>query len=304
MIDSSARFKPIQSRRLTGGTWVIVADGSEPLIVPEWVVHALEPGAIPADSPDVEALLDTMVEAGFVAVHPETEVRPLPSPPMSSTWWVVRGLLWGVGLFAAVAAAFMLIQQGIPTGADLMSIDSHPIFVLLWAMVIALATAVPHELAHIVFGKTLGQQRGSLRVDRLRAVATTNITHVWAWPLSSRLAAVSAGLVIDLVCLVIALAAREAMASGIATIAVVVLIIRIVWQLRFHRNCDGRHAVKMLLDDPAIQIDLWQLIGRQGVGTRASWSGVCFAVLGVAAELSLLTVWVGPAVLSVAGVTG
>lgn len=298
--DSSVRFKPVRSRRLRGGAWVIVASGSEPLIVPDEIEHALASGAT-STRPDFVALCDVMSEAGFVVSGRDGAMTPLPSPPDTPAWTVARWALWMIGLIMAVAAAILLVKNGIPTGADVISAEAHPMVVVVLAITIAAVTSVPHELAHVLFGKTFRQHRGSVRLDPRRAAATTSLTHVWTWPLSSRLAAVSAGLVVDLCFLVVALATRETTGSWVATVGVAILLMRIVWQLRVHRNCDGRHIAKMLIDNPMIEVETQQAIKLRQAATPVTWLWGGLVALGIVAELSLLVVWIGPAVLRVVG---
>lgn len=299
--DSLVRFKPARSRRLRGGEWVIVASGSEPLVVPEEIAHALASGATPT-RPDFTALCGMMSEAGFVLTGRDATMTRLPSPPNTPAWTVARRALWIVGFIMVVAAAVLLVKNGIPTGVDVIFAEVPPMVVVVLAIVIAVVTSVPHEFAHVLFGKTFYLNSGSVQLDPRRAVATTSLTHVWTWPLSSRMAAVSAGLVVDLCFLVIALAAREATGSWFATVSVAVLLMRIVWQLRFHRNCDGRHIAKMLIDNPMIEIETRQAFKGDKAVTRVARLWGSLVVLGIAAELSLLVVWVGPAVLCAVGV--
>lgn len=302
--SDAARLKPVQVRRLRGGLWVAVAHGSEPLVVNATVASAMarrpgengRPRALPPD------LLDTLVDAGFTYDGSHRIAEPA-APPGSGAWRLARAGLWVSMVVLATMAAALLVAGGPPTGADLVPAGVHPALAVAIALGIAVLTAVPHELAHVVFGRTMRQRRGGVRLRTARASATTTLTHTWAWPGSARLAAVCAGLTVDLLFLVAALAVRAAGGGWVATVAVTVLVMRIVWQLRFHRNCDGRHALTMLIDDPVIDSDTrHRLRAREWHAMTTDnrlWAAAL--IVGVAAELSLVAVWLVPAAVALLG---
>lgn len=72
-----------------------------------------------------------------------------------------------------------------------------------------------------------------------------------------------------------------------------VMVMRIVWQLRFHRNCDGRHIAKMLIDNPTIDTDTRQaLTARTWTSAPpSSWFWSAIVAVGVLAELALFAAW-------------
>ncbi|MDK2802852.1 MAG: hypothetical protein KFW09_05720 [Oscillospiraceae bacterium] len=37
--------------------------------------------------------------------------------------------------------------------------------------------------------------------------------------------------------------------------AIYVLVLRILWQFRFHKNCDGKLIAMMIIDDPMIDLE-------------------------------------------------
>lgn len=296
MAEDPIHLNPVRSRQLRGGDWVVVAEGSAPLVVSEDVAAALVSGTQSLMSPAADSLAPILHEAGFLTSSPPARAPSPPSPPSTHAWKVALAALWATGLTAALIAISMLFTQGIPTGADVMASGHHPAVVAIVAIAIAVATAVPHEIAHVIFGRTFSRPRSAVRLDPRRAVATTRLTHIWVWPLSPRLAAVSAGLVVDLSLLGAALVWRETTGAWVAEVGVAVLVMRIVWQLRVHRNCDGRHIAKMLIDDPTVEA------GRRGAATPVNWMWRGLVALGVIAETSLVVVWIGPAVLRVAGI--
>jgi membrane protein len=293
-------LKPVRTRRLRDGAWVVVAEESEPLVVSEAVAKVLQGQNEASDSCVLSPLVDTLLDAGFTKENSTEIAKRPPGAPLSIGWKTARVALWMSGAVFFVSSVTLFLHNGIPTGVDVISPDSHPLLTVVTALGIALATAVPHEFAHIVFGNVLGHRR-VVRVRVHRALATTSLTHVWAWPLSQRLAAVAAGIIVDLAFLALALGLRTFTGSWIATTAVSVMVIRILWQFRFHRNCDGRHIAKMLLDDPLISLEIKQIAtSRLRSAPHAAW-GLALVAVGALAELTLLTVWFIPAVLRLVG---
>ena len=295
------RHKPTQIRQLRGGMWVVVALGSEPLVTDRAIAEALRDPRSVQDTSPLGALAETLTVAGFMDISAAASPRP-PAAPSSAGWRIARALLWALGAALFSTSAVLLLDGGLPTGSDVISAGEHPVIVVAVAVGIAIAIAAPHELAHVIFGRTIGRRRGSVRLQPGRASATTELTHVWAWPSSARLAAVSAGIVVDLVFLTAALAWRATTGSWGATVAVAVMAARVVWQLRFHRNCDGRHIAKMLIDSPTVDADTKRaLTTRRWSAPRSTWLWLALASAGVLAELSLFAIWVVPAALRLVG---
>ena len=298
--EITVHLKPVRIRELRDGMWVAVAEDSQSLVVDEAIAKALcDPGDIEASSA-LDPLTETLSDAGFTDSSADGSLRP-PSAPVGASWRAARAVLWVVGAALLTASAMLLLHDGVPTGADAISVGPHPLLTITVTIGIAIVTAVPHELAHVVFGRTFGRRRGSVRVKVRRASATTNLTHVWAWSVSPRLAAVTAGIVVDLAFLTFALVLRATTGAWVTTIAVTVMVMRIVWQLRFHRNCDGHHIMKMLLDNPNIDTKRALTARLWTSAPRSAWSWLVVAAAGVLAEIALFAVWLAPAALRLLG---
>ncbi|HZK06238.1 MAG TPA: hypothetical protein VFC82_10420 [Actinomycetaceae bacterium] len=296
-------LKPVRVRELRDGMWVAVAEDSEPLVVNEAIAKALcDPDAIEASS-TLGPLTETLSDAGFTDSSADGLLRP-PSAPVGAGGRAARAVLWALGAAFFTASAALLLLGGVPTGADAISVGPHSLLTITVAVGIAIITAVPHELAHVMFGRTFGRRRGSVRVKVRRASATTNLTHVWAWSSSPRLAAVSAGIVVDLAFLTLVLVLRTTTGAWVATVAATVMVMRIVWQLRFHRNCDGRHIAKMLIDNPTIDTDTKRALTARlwTSAPRSAWLWLAVVAACVLAELALFAVWLAPAALRLLGV--
>lgn len=304
MAPETLGLKPVQMRRLRKGSWVAVADGAEPLVMDEDTAMLLSrPKRAENREPLPSELVGALSDAGFLATDADPGSTPTP-PPTSRLWSALRVGLWTWFLVSSGVAAALLVLDGFPTGVDLLPEEVPAVFAVGFALTAAMVTAVPHELAHVLFGRTFQRPRGGVRVRARRAFATTTLTHTWCWPLSARLAAVCAGLGVDLLLLVAALAHRTLTGHWAATVLVAILVIRIVWQLRFHRNCDGRHVLTMFVDDPLLDSDTRRLLRSGGWGDmdlrHRVWS-VALAV-GVIAEVALVVVWPVPMFLIMVGV--
>jgi len=280
-------LKPVRTRRLRTGSWVVVAEGSEPLVVDEATARALESSSSSAAARLLGAE-ETLAAAGFTTNAPGGS--PVPEAPRSAGWRIARAMVWAVGGTLLPAAGVLLVTGGVPLGHQVVPDGAPPLAAVGLAAAVALTTAVPHELGHLAFGR-----RGidALRVRARGASATTNLTHIWAWSDSPRLTAVLVGPVIDLALLTGVLLARHLGAGWPAEVAASVLLARLVWQFRFHRTCDGRHLAKLWLDDP--------LVGSGTAGTSGDRIWRVLLGAGALAEVGLVALWLFPALARLLG---
>jgi hypothetical protein len=293
------QVKPINSRQLRSGAWVIVAYDAAPLVL-SGEMHAMLSRRHLQDLETESPLLwGALHDAGYLTSQPGFAGK-VPVAPMSKTWRTARFILWAAGIVLVPWILWLSIKIGIPHGADVISAGPHPIGVLMVAVSVAIGTAIPHELAHMFFGRS---RRGQGALSLGQAVATTELSHVWAWPVSPRFAAVAAGLVVDALFLVVFLTAWHIGGSQWPMIAATIVFVRMVWQLRVHRNCDGRHLLKLLLDDPAVEVEAGS--ASRGHGSSSASRGaniwrICSAI-GVLVELLMAFYWLIPALLRLIG---
>lgn len=295
--------KRVRTRRLRDGSYVAVAHGAAPLVVDERTALALE-----RSSADQYQLIDVSLQAfldesDFTSNEGDEGDAP-PASPSSRTSRVVSVSLGVAALLLAITGCALFFHLGLPSYRSLVPSNVNPAGAVVTALVVAIATAIPHELAHVVFGRTRRFRQRGLSFQILKGTATTNLTHVWAWTTPHRMAATGAGLVVDLAFLTFFMAATVFSTHWSLEVASAVMVLRILWQLRIHRNCDGRHMLKMLLDDPLLTSNV------AASGARSWKSGrpirhriwALATICGITIEAAIILVWIGPALLLVAGI--
>lgn len=112
-----------------------------------------------------------------------------------------------------------------------------------------------------------------------------------------RVAAVSAGIMSDLLILCICSILGLYNDSWIILAAASILWVRILWQFRFHRKTDGRLILMLLLDNPVIAL------GNENDADFTYEKDVLiwkvFQVIGVLVEIAVVVFWGIPFVLSI-----
>lgn len=287
MTQPKLTLKQVSSRPLRGGEWVVVAPRAEPLVLNAATKDALE--SYPATGDELPAeFTNALAEAGYVTgVESDTHGEMVPYPPSKS----LRFFVWFVGLLALAASLWLLSQTGIPWGSAF--IQEQPIMLVgAVSIAIALLSAVPHELAHIWLG------RANLSGVRLaQAVATTDLSHTWVWPAGARFLAVCGGFIVDLILFSTFLAIYLWLELWWAWVGSATLLMRILWQFRFHRNCDGRILATFAFDQPAIA----ELVREKELDKRLATVWISLVVLGFAVDLLLVLGWLGPPVVELLG---
>lgn len=292
------QLKPIQCRELRDGLWVLVASNSDPLVVDRTTAQALMAVAsVPmAETTLSVEVLDAARQAGFLRA--DRNATPVTEEPVGLRWRVARTILWCALLGLLPAATLLLAVQEAPTGAALVPAQVPAVVGLALSLAVAAVTATLHEYLHVLYGRTSAARRSGISLNLRRAVATTDLTHTWAWGISARAAAVTAGISADLGVLVSSLIVRGLWPNWVASLIAGTVLARIIWQLRVHRRSDGRHLVKFLIDDPLIDVATWSQIRSRGVASlRArSITWVLTVFVGVTAECVLVAFWFIPAI--------
>lgn len=295
MPNKTGILKKIRGRQLRGGGWVLVADGSSPVVVDASVANIvlheeggpLDPALIGTEA---WAALD---EAGFVANDGEP-VRPLPGDSPSQAMRLVRVLTWISLLFFSPIILALSLRQGFPGGASLVLHERGLAVSIAYILVFAMITASLHECGHIVLGGLSKRASGSLKWSPRSAVATTNLSHVWAWSPIGRYSAILAGIGVDLAVLLIVAALRQWRPCAELDLMTSVLFLRIMWQFRLHSNCDGKYLARMILDDPLADFRI-TVSRRSGLKSRKSTPGEsCFTALGYLSSALIFVIWIIP----------
>ncbi|WP_100332622.1 hypothetical protein [Bacillus xiapuensis] len=246
-------LKPVFSRKLKSGKWIVLAEEAVPLVVDEELAKCL------AQSRDElecysEDVLNILKENGFYA-DSSTEMKKLPKESTSLQWKLARGILFIIGALSSITVLVLTLFYGVPSGSKIIN-DSVPLLInILYIVIFSLSTTLVHELMHVIFARTFGYKAGGLRLQFSKAKATVSMTHIWLWSFLSRFAALSAGVIFDFFLLACLSLVNLVITNWMLTAAISILWLRIIWQFRFHKNCDGQLIALSVLDNPMLALE-------------------------------------------------
>lgn len=199
-------------------------------------------------------IIDELVVSGFFTDN-ENYKSAIPNDNNSFIWSGARNLLFVIGFLSVVIVLLLLITQDFPLKYGLKN-DSIDLWEnILYIVIFAIFTATIHEFMHMVFANNLNKGISSIKLSLKKASATVSMTHIWVWSFKNRIAAISAGVIADVFELAILMIAYCFVEHWMITIAISILGLRIMWQFRFHKNCDGKIIAMMILDNPFIEED-------------------------------------------------
>ncbi len=245
-------LKPVFSRKLKNGNCVLVATDSEPLVVDETFADSLIQNSDIIEKCD-EEIITAFKDSGFFASE-NTDVISIPEEPNNLKWKILRNGLIVVGILAIITILITIPFIGIPTGNQIVSNDLSLLETSIFIIGFSLFTTVIHEIMHMIYARTLNKKSGGLNLTLKNAIATVSMTHIWVWSLIGRISAVSAGIVSDLLFLALLSVGRLFYNNLLMVVASAILWLKIIWQFRFHKNCDGSLMAIMLLDNPMLNV--------------------------------------------------
>lgn len=246
-------LKPIFSRKLKNGKYVILAAESEPLVVDEEAVNQISQDINMSEKYDEETI-SIFRDSGFF-LNSVTDDVTIPEEGKARKWKIARYGLLVVAIFSILGIILTIPVVGIPFGNQIIA-DSVPLWEsIIYMVFISVATTAIHEIMHMIFAQTWGKSAGGLNVKLRRSVATVSMTHIWNWSLLGRVSAVSAGIVSDLLLLFVCSIFRLYFDHWVLAATASILWVRILWQFRFNRKSDGRLMAMVALDNPIIPID-------------------------------------------------
>ncbi|WP_017471377.1 hypothetical protein [Amphibacillus jilinensis] len=277
-------LKPVSVRQLKNGMWIVLAEDTTPLVVDEAFARALtEHGALSAYDDALSILKDN----GFYK-EVSSEIKSLPKEPSSLNWKISMYLLFIIGLMSAMVAFILTAFNGLFTGIDIMNAPT-PVFITIpFIIIFSLATTLVHEFMHVVFARSHRSMFGGIRLKFLQAKAYVSMTHIWVWPLTARLAALSAGLVFDFFLLASLLIIQLFTTNGLLATAISIQWLRITWQFRFHKNCDGQLMALSILDNPTVAIEKTD----HSIRDVRMWRR--FEIIGHLVNLFIFIYWIFP----------
>lgn len=283
-MEKKLSLKPIKGRKLKNGEWIVVAKESDALIVNEELAKSLiHNNSIEYYNSETVHLLQ---ENGFFIDENDKKLS-LPNENNNMKWSIKRVALFVIGGLSILITLVLSLFKGVPSGSvwinDMITLPAHLIFLIGFSLI----TTLIHELMHIIFSRSYSLKTGGLRLNAVQAKATVSMTHIWVWSFSSRLAALSAGLVFDFFLLASLLILDYFFTDWKVLTAISILWLRIIWQFRFHKNCDGYFIASALFDNPILGID-----GIKGSREDKIWK--ILKIFGSAVNLIILVYWIIP----------
>lgn len=284
-------LKPIFSRKLNNGEWLILADETAPLIVEEELAKSLVKGSISLHDYDVE-VLNALKENNFYTTSTDQQNLPL-EEKNNLKWRTFRYILFCIGITSILLTTILTFYNGIPNG-DVLTSNSVPlILTIVYALVFSIITTILHELMHIIFSRSYKLKAGGLRFQFIKSTVTVSMTHIWVWSFFSRLAALSAGLIFDFFLLASLSIINHLITNWMITIAISILWLRIIWQFRFHKNCDGQLIILSVFDNPML------IVPEENKSKKEIRLWISLKMIGYIVELFIIIYWLIPLIWSV-----
>ena len=286
-------LKPIFSRKLKNGKYVILAADSEPLVVDEEAVNQINQDINMFEKCDEETI-SVFRDSGFFVSSVTDEVT-IPEEGKALNWKIARYGLFVVAIISIIGIILTVPVVGIPFGNRIIA-DAVPLWKsIIYMIFVSVATTAIHEIMHMIFAQTWGKRAGGLKVKLRGSVATVSMTHIWNWSLIGRLSAVSAGIVSDLSLLFVCSIFRLYFDYWVLAATASILWVRILWQFRFNRKSDGRLMAMVALDNPIIPIDdNDEFVSKEEIFIWKLLKGI-----GVAIEVIIVFGWIIPFVFNI-----
>ncbi len=276
----------VGSRKLKCGNWILITSENKPIVVNEKVKSELVSGKMDIQNYD-DNFLDVLKENGFIR---ETENLQYPLVEKQSHHWVVwRKLLLisgGISFFMVLMISFL---HGVPTGNHLIEKQVGIVKNISFIIIFSIITTLTHELMHVIFGQNWNLRE--LIISVKRSVVKVPLSQIWIWSLLGRISTVSAGVILDECLLAVLMLSQYFYKNWMLSVSCSVLMLRILWQLRFHRRCDGQLFFSMLLDDPFLNEEITQKENKPSYV-------ILFNIVGRIVSAVILLGWIIPAIIS------
>lgn len=283
-MEKKHSLKPIKGRRLKSGDWIVVAKESDALIVNEELAKSLIHNNS-LDCYDIETV-HLLQENGFY-IDENDKIESFPDEKNNIRWNIKRMTLFILGGLSILISLVLSLFKGIPSGSVLINSRIPLPANLIYLIAFSLITTLIHELMHIIFSRSYFLRTGGLRLNFVQAKATVSMTHIWVWSFLSRLAALSAGLAFDSFLLATLLILDYFVIDWKVSAAISILWLRIIWQFRFHKNCDGYFIASALFDNPILGIDSTE-------SSKEIKISRVLKIIGYAVNLLIIVYWVIP----------
>lgn len=237
--------KPLYLRKLKDGKWIVLALDSEALVIDEDLAESFLQGTSINEKCNDETI-EIFRQSGFYN-NEQNASAVIPEEKDNKKWKTARYALLIGGVLALLITIFLTLATGIPIGSMII-----PPKIDLWrsisfAIAFAATTTIIHELFHIIYSRNWKNLSRSFHISLKKSVVTVSMTYIWVWSLLARVCAVLAGIIWDVILLAVFSISRLLFDNWIVLSAISILWVRVLWQLRFHKNCDGRLFAMLLL---------------------------------------------------------
>ena len=165
------------------------------------------------------------------------------------------------------------------------------------AIAFAATTTMIHELFHIIYSRNWKNLSRSFHISLKKSVVTVSMTYIWVWSLLARVCAVLAGIILDVILLAVFSISRLLFDNWIVLSAISILWVRVLWQLRFHKNCDGRLFAMLLLDTPLI--DDMEEYADNAVYKKTVFIWKILNYVGKIVNLAIVVFWIIPIIVNI-----
>lgn len=288
-------IKPISHRKLKDGNWIIVADESNLLVVDEGTGLSLVDNSKNINEYDTE-IIDILKENGFIG-NSKILTKKVPEEMDNLKWKIARNLLFFIGFLSSIIIVVLFPINGIYIFNTIIQENISLWYNILFAILFAILTSICHEFMHIIFARNFKTNFGGFKISIKKSTATISMSHVWTWLLKGRIAAVSAGIILDLFILANLSLVNLFYTNWIINTSIAILYLRILWEFRFNKNCDGKIIARMLIDNPMIDEDLKN--NPQNLKSKELKNWYILKAIGFVIEIIIIFLWIIPLIVKI-----
>ncbi|WP_203629649.1 hypothetical protein [Lentilactobacillus fungorum] len=275
----------VGSRQLRNGDWILLTGANQPIVVNDATKTSLMASKIDLDLYDTDFKL-TLQQNGFLKNVNQFKIIP---EQLTTICILCRKTLLYLGVISSVGVIFLMFIIGIPFGNKLISSNIQIAENLIFIVFVSILTTILHEIMHIIFSQNFDKVK--LITSFKMATAKVSLSNIWIWSRLGRVSAVSAGMILDTLLLLILSYAQLFVNNWMLSVTSSVLLVRILWQFRFHKRCDGQLLVAMLIDDP--------FLNERMIGSTHTFGTQFLKVIGHLTSLLILLGWGIPFVLAI-----
>lgn len=290
-MNENMYIKPISYRKTKSGNWVVLAKDSELLVMDDIAIKCLVKGKKHINTYR-DDLAKMLYENHFFTNLPDYN-RRVTLEYNSLIYFIFRYVLFITGIISILVILVLSKYISFPNGNILIFSELSIWKSLIFMIIFSISTVFFHELMHIIYSRNWNSQHSGLRIYIKRSMAIISMTHIWTWSTKARIAAISAGIIFDLLILALISIFRLYADNSMLVLASAILWIRIIWQFRFHKNCDGKILAMMVIDNPMIDADA-NIKNTNKIKNNKTW--ILLKSIGYIIDIIIILVWIIPIV--------